>query len=82
MKLWPDCKCEITFFFSDEVLDDNISHAGSVSIAIFIKAMNSAENQLIKGYCSVLASYCLSTKKAVLVSWHTQLELEKVLCSH
>lgn len=63
VKLWPDCKCEITFLFSDEVLDNNISHAVSVSIAIFIKAMNSAENQLIKGYCSILASYCLNTRR-------------------
>lgn len=56
-------KCEITFLFSDEVLDNNISHAVSVSIAVFIKSMNSAENQLIKGYCSILAPYCLNTRR-------------------
>lgn len=63
LKFWPDCKCEITFLLSDEVLDNNIGHAVSVSIAIFIKAMNSAENQLIEGYCSILASYCLNTRR-------------------
>jgi len=53
----------VTFLFRDEVLDNNISHAVSVSIAIFVKAMNSAENQLIKGYCSILAAHCLNTRR-------------------
>lgn len=35
-------KC--TFLFSDEVLDNDISHAVSISIAILVEAMNCTED--------------------------------------
>lgn len=63
MRLWPACKCGITFVFRDEVLDNNISHVVPVGVAIFVEAMDSAENQLVEGDGSILTPYCLNTRR-------------------
>lgn len=63
MRLWPACKCGITFLFRDEMLDNNVGHAVPVGVAIFIEAMDSAEYQLVEGDCSILTSYGLNTRR-------------------
>lgn len=53
----------MTFLFRDEVLDNNIGHVVPVGVAIFIEAMDGAENELVEGDCSILTSYCLHTRE-------------------
>lgn len=63
MKLWPAGKCGITFLLCDEVLDNNIGHIVPVGVAVFIEAVDSAENQLVEGDCSILTPHCLNTRR-------------------
>lgn len=42
--------------FSDEVLDNDISHAVSISIAILVEAVNCAEDELVAGDGPILAA--------------------------
>lgn len=63
MKPRPACKCGITLLLRDEVLDNNIGHAVPVGVAILIEAMDSAENQLVEGDCSILTPHCLNTRR-------------------
>lgn len=53
---------------SDEVLDNHISHAVPVGIAILVKAMHSAEDQLVEGQGPILAPHCLG-RRMLAVSW-------------
>lgn len=50
------CPDKNTFFFSDEVLDNDISHAVSISVAILVEAVNCIEDKLIAGDGPVLAA--------------------------
>lgn len=53
-------KC--TFLFSNEVLDNDISHAVSVCIAILVEAVNCAEDKLVAGDCPILAAQHLDKR--------------------
>lgn len=55
-------KGESTFLFGDEVLDNDIGHAVSVSIAVFVKAMNRAEDELEEGNGPILAAQHLDRR--------------------
>lgn len=45
-----------TFLFRNEVLDNNISHAVSIGIAILVEAVNCAEDKLVAGNGPILAA--------------------------
>lgn len=53
-------KC--TFLFSDEVLDNDISHAVSVGIAILVEAVNCTEDKLVAGNSPILAAQHLDKR--------------------
>ena len=52
-----------TFLLSDEVLDDDVSHAVSISITILVEAMNSAEGKLVAGNGPILAAQHLDKRR-------------------
>lgn len=47
---------------SDEVLDNDIGHTVSVSIAIFVEAMNRTEDKLVAGDGPILAAQHLEKR--------------------
>lgn len=51
-----------TFLFSDEMLNNDISHTVSISIAIFVKAVNCAKDKLIAGDGPILAAQHLDKR--------------------
>lgn len=55
-------KQKCTFLFSDEVLDNDISHAVSVSIAILVEAVNCTEDKLVAGDGPILAAQHLDKR--------------------
>lgn len=55
-------KQKCTFLFSDEVLDNDISHAVSISIAILVEAVNCAEDKLVAGDGPILAAQHLDKR--------------------
>lgn len=44
------CLSQSTFLFSDEVLDNDVGHAVSVGVTVFVQAMHRAEVELKEGY--------------------------------
>lgn len=48
-----------TFLVSDKMLDNYVSHIVSVCIAIFVKSMDSTEDQLVVGNSAILAANSL-----------------------
>lgn len=50
------CPNKSTFFFSDEMLDNDISHAVSIRIAILVEAVNCIEDKLVAGDGPILAA--------------------------
>ena len=44
------------FLVSDEMLNDNVRHVLSESIAITIQTMYCTEDELVVGYCTILTS--------------------------
>ena len=56
------CKQKHTFLFSDEVLDNDISHVVSVSIAILVESVNCAEDKLVAGEGPILAAQHLDKR--------------------
>lgn len=57
-------QCRSTFLLSDKVLDDDISHAVSVGVAVLIETVHSAENQLEECYSAILTTHHLKNRKA------------------
>lgn len=55
-------KQKCTFLFSDEVLDNDISHAVSISIAILVEAVNCAEDKLVACNGPILAAQHLDKR--------------------
>lgn len=55
-------KQKCTFLLSDEVLDNDISHAVSISIAILVEAMNCTEDKLVAGDGPILAAQHLDKR--------------------
>lgn len=51
-----------TFLLSDEVLDNDISHAVSVSIAILVEAVNCTEDKLVAGDGPILTAQHLGKR--------------------
>lgn len=54
-----------TFLLSDEVLDNDISHAISVGVAVLIETVHCAENQLEEGYSAILTTHHLKIPRAI-----------------
>lgn len=52
-----------TFLLGDEVLDDDISHAVSVGVAVLIQPVHCAENQLEERYSAILTTHNLRDRK-------------------
>lgn len=61
INLISEQKC--TFFLSDEVLDNDVSHAVSISIAILVEAVNRTEDKLVAGDGPILAAQHLDRRQ-------------------
>lgn len=57
-----ELKQKCTFLFSDEVLDNDISHAVPISVAILVEAVNCAEDKLVAGDGPILAGQHLKRR--------------------